>query len=95
MVLQVTPLLQKVNLLSVVVSQNTSAKPIVATSTDVVATSFTGLPAPTAAGTLVLRSTASQITWTAFELIAAPAAGIVGAGGVMNAVNECMPALAL
>src|SRR2546427_7482567 len=58
-VLQVVPVLQNVNVLPVVASQNTSARPIALTSTDADAVSFKGLPTPTAAGTSVLMVTPS------------------------------------
>src|SRR3989442_11267667 len=60
-VLQVVPVLQNVNVLPVVASQNTSARPIALTSTDADAVSFKGLPTPTTAGTSVLMVTPALV----------------------------------
>jgi hypothetical protein len=94
MVRQMVPLLQKVSIVPVVLSQSMSTDPSALTSTDDDAVSFTGFPGPTIDGDDAARLTASQLTWTGLEAIAAPD-GAVMAGGVMKAVNEWTPAAAL
>jgi len=94
-VAQVVPLLQKVSIRPEVVSQNMSTCPIAPTSTEVVAVSFTGLPGPTTDGWSDLSVTPNQLTWMGLEAMPSPADGIVAAGRVMKAANECTPEVAL
>jgi hypothetical protein len=94
-VAQVVPLLQKVSIRPAVVSQNMSTCPIAPTSTEVVAVSFTGLPGPTTDGWSDLSVTPNQLTWMGLEAMPSPADGIVAAGRVMKAANECTPEVAL
>ena|SRR5712691_3372142 len=77
-VLQIVPLLQNVNLLPVVASQNMSTRPSAPTSTDADAVSFKGLPAPTTEGRSVLMVTPSPDgTERADDVSADPLSGFV------------------
>jgi hypothetical protein len=77
-VLHVVPLLQNVNPLPVVASQNIRTRPSVATSTDVQAVSLKALPAPMTAGRSVLI-----FSWMAGgSLIAAAGKDVCGTLGI-------------
>jgi hypothetical protein len=94
-VAQAVPLLQNVSMRSAVESQNVSTRPSGPTSTEAVAVSFTGLPGPTTEGWSALIVTPNQLTWMGLDAIPSPAAGMIAAGRVMKAENECTPEVAL